>query len=175
MTVAFDNTFLSLVFNPDTKPRPNPITGSPVDYCIERIDDLIDFHNKNGSIILIPTPCLSELLTAVPDSNKIVTKINNSNAFRLVPFDSRCAIELAEETRKAIDMGDKKSGVKSEWQKIKLDRQIAIIAKVNNAGIFYTDDDTQTKFATMIGMDVKHTWDLKLIRPQTEMFNSPSR
>lgn len=37
-----------------------------------------------------------------------------------------------------------------------------MIAKVHGADILYTDDDNQTKFAKLLGLIVKHTWDLDL-------------
>ncbi len=80
----------------------------------------------------------------------------------VAPFDARCAIELAMETQKAIAGGDKKGGVKAGWQEVKFDRQIAVIAKVNGAEVFYTDDGDQAAFANQLGMDVKCTWELDL-------------
>lgn len=37
-----------------------------------------------------------------------------------------------------------------------------IIAKVNGASIFYSDDGNQSVFAERLGMQVKHSWDLDL-------------
>ena len=77
-------------------------------------------------------------------------------------FDARCAVELALETQKSIKSGDKKGGVGAGWQEVKFDRQIAVIAKVNGADVFYTDDSNQAAFAAQLGMTVKHTWNLEL-------------
>ncbi len=77
-------------------------------------------------------------------------------------FDARCAIELALETQKSIKFGNKKGGVGAGWQEVKFDRQIAVIAKVNGANVFYTDDGNQAAFASQLGMTVKHTWNLDL-------------
>jgi len=159
---AFDNTFLSLVLNPCAKPSPNPATGEPVDHCKERVEALVDGLSKRGGTVIIPTPCLSELLCAVPDLEKAVMTINQSSAFDLAPFDERCAIDLAETVRSAISKGDKRGGVNAPWNEIKFDRQIATIAKVNGAEIFYTDDQNQSAFAAEIGLKVLHTWDLDL-------------
>jgi hypothetical protein len=169
MIIAFDNTFLSLIFNPNTLPTPNPLTGKPVDHCTQRVEALVDMHSKRGDTVLIPTPCFSELLCAVPDLEKAIQAINSSVAFDLAPFDARCAIDLADLQRKAKASGDKKSGVAASWNEIKFDRQIAIIAKVGGAEIFYTDDTNQTKFAEMTGMQVKHTWDLDLPAKYAQM------
>lgn len=162
MIVAFDTTFLSLVLNPATKPTPNPATGRPIDHCVQRVEALVDKHSKRGDSVLIPTPCFAELLCAVPDLEKAIGEIDRSVAFDLVPFDARCAIDLAYVTRTAMATDDKKSGSNAGWQQVKFDRQIAIIAKVGGAEVFYTDDDNQTHFASLIGLKVKHTWDLDL-------------
>ena len=162
MIIAFDNTFLSLVLNPGTAPTPNPATGEPIEYCKERVEALVDSHSKRGDTVLIPTPCLSELLCIVPDIEKAVGEINRSVVFDLAPFDARCAIDLADATRKAVASGDKRSGVKTGWNEVKFDRQIAIIAKVNGAEVFYTDDGNQSEFAKLLGITVRHTWDLDL-------------
>jgi len=170
MIIAFDNTFLSLVLNPNTEPTPNPATGSPVSHCAERVEGLVDAHSKRGDTVLIPTPCLSELLCIVPDLEKAVGEINGSVAFEIASFDARCAIDLASVTRQAIKNGDKKSGTIVPWQEIKFDRQIAVIAKVGGAEIFYTDDKNQTTFAEQLGLSVRHTWDLDLPQKIDDLF-----
>ena len=162
MIVAFDNTFLSLALHPGAKPRPNPATGKPVEHCKERIEALVDELSGRGATVLIPTPCFSELLCAVPDLEKAISAINQSTAFDLAPFDERCAIDLADVVRRAIASGDKRLGVSAPWNEIKFDRQIAVIAKVHGADTLYTDDGTQAEFAKHIGLIVKHTWDLDL-------------
>lgn len=88
--------------------------------------------------------------------------LNSSTAIRIVAFDQRCAIELAEVTRLAKENGTLKSKEFGPRQAIKNDRQIAVTAKVNKADIIYTDDDRQTHFAEEIGLAVKHTWELPI-------------
>lgn len=162
MIVAFDNTFLSLVLNPESKPKPNPETGSPVPHWKKRVEALVDTLSRGGDTVIIPTPCFSEMLCAVPDLEPATAELNKSTAFDLAPFDERCAIDLAEIVREAIASGDKKSGVPASWNEIKYDRQIAVTAKVNGAEILYSDDANQTEFARQIGLRVMHTWDLDL-------------
>ncbi len=162
MIVALDNTFLSLLMNPNTLPTPNPATGQPTDYCALRVEALIDTHSRKGDTVLIPTPCLAEMLCIVPDFEKAIAEIGKSAALEIAPFDARCAIDLAQITRTAIANGDKKSGQTIGWQQVKFDRQIAVIAKTSKAELFYTDDAAQTHFAQQIGLAVKHTWDLDL-------------
>jgi predicted nucleic acid-binding protein len=162
LIVAFDNTFLSLVLNPNSKPRPNPATGQPVEYCKERVEALVDNLSRRGDTVVIPTPCFSEMLCAVPDLEKAIVELNRSTAFDLASFDERCAIDLAEVVRKSIASGDKRGGVSAAWAEVKFDRQIAVTAKVNGAEILYTDDENQAAFAQEIGLRVVQTWDLDL-------------
>lgn len=162
MIVAFDNTFLSLALNPHSLPAENPETGKPTEYCTERVEALIDDLSKRGDTILVPTPCMSEMLVAVPDFEKAITAMSDSPTFEIAPFDARCAIELAAVNREARESGDKRSGVRASWNEVKFDRQIAIIAKVGRATTFYTDDKNQAEFARRMGLTVKHTWDLDI-------------
>ena len=160
--VALDNTFLTLILNKNAKPRPDPSTGNPVSYWKDRIDAMIDAHSGNNDRILIPAPCLAETLTIVPNVMKAIDVINASSAMEIAAFDAKCAIELGLESHAAKKSGDKKSGSTDTWQKVKFDRQIAIIAKTAGASIFYTDDNGQTNFAKSVGLTVKHSWELLL-------------
>lgn len=162
MIVALDNSFLCLLFKSDARPTPDPSTGKPVDFCKERLDAIIDLHSKNGDLLVIPAPSLAEMLTAIPSISQAVEIISNSSVFQVAPFDLRCAIELGVVCQEAIKRGDKKGGVGAGWQEVKFDRQIAVIAKVNGAEIFYSDDANQTNFAEALGLNVKHTWELPL-------------
>jgi hypothetical protein len=63
-------------------------------------------------------------------------------------------------TRKALLAGDKRSGSDAPWQKVKFDRQIIAIARVQAATRLYADDRDLVTFARRLGMDVFSTWDL---------------
>lgn len=162
MIVAFDNTFLTLVLNPASRPRPNPATGQPVSHCRQRIDALIDTLSKNGDSVIIPAPTLAEALVATEDLDAVVKAIERYEAIEIVPFNARAAYEYAEIVKTAIDNGDKRSGSNAEWQKIKFDRQIVATSKAHGAERLYTDDDGQTGFAELSGLTVVHTWNLDL-------------
>jgi predicted nucleic acid-binding protein len=162
MIVAFDNTFLSLAFNPATKPRANPATKQAISHCALRVEALIDELSARGDKVIIPAPCLAELLCVVPDFEQCLQQIEQSTAFQVEPFDMKAAVGLAQITRRAIDAGNKKAGSVAGWQEIKFDRQIAMIAKVNRAKTLYTDDGDQANFAKEIGLNVRHTWHLDL-------------
>ncbi len=162
MFVAFDCTFLSIAFCPETRPTEVPSTGKPIENCKERVEGLIDDLSEKKAEIIIPSPCLCEMLCKVPDIERALTIIYDREVFRVRSFDSRCAYELAKVTRKAIDQGDKKSGSAASWNKVKFDRQIVVIAKVCGAEVLYTDDQNQAKFSKELELPIKHTWDLAL-------------
>jgi hypothetical protein len=79
---------------------------------------------------------------------------------RTRPFDDRAAVETAIMTREAIAAGDKRAGSDAPWQKVKVDRQIIAIARVESATRIYSDDRNLVAFAKRLGMDVISTWDL---------------
>jgi predicted nucleic acid-binding protein len=162
VTVAFDNTFLTLALNPAAPPAPNPASRQPIPHCRERIEALIDSLSRRKEKIIIPTPVLAEALCSSADFVKVLEQLDRHEVLEVQAFDVRAAVELADITRRAKGSGDKKSGVEAGWQLVKFDRQIVAIAKVHGASIFYTDDDKQTKFAELAGLAVRHTWDLDL-------------
>jgi predicted nucleic acid-binding protein len=161
LIVALDNTFLTLILNEQSEPRTGP-TGQPTAFWKERVESMIDSHSANGDTILIPTPCLAEVLMAVPSIARAIEVIKTSTSMQIASFDAKAAVELGIESAKARSSGDKKSGSAADWQKVKFDRQISMIAKTSGAEVIYTDDDNQTHFSKLIGLKVVHTWELPL-------------
>ncbi|HNS35718.1 MAG TPA: hypothetical protein PKI70_06370 [Mesotoga sp.] len=143
--VAFDATMMLLLMFPDKVDKPKDSkTGLPVEYAEARIEALIKFLEKGRTKIIVPTPALSELLVrAGDDTMSLVERINKDSNFTIEPFDTRSAIEVAIMARKDIK-GDKKSSADPSVltkAKIKYDRQIVAVAKVNSATILYSDDE----------------------------------
>lgn len=143
--VAFDATMMLLLMFPDKVDKPTDSkTGLPVEHAEARIKTLIKLLEKGRTKIIIPTPVLSELLVrAGDDTMSLVERINKDPNFSIEPFDTRSAIEVAIMARKDIK-GDKKSGTDPSVltkAKIKYDRQIVAVAKVNSATILYSDDE----------------------------------
>lgn len=140
--VVFDSTMMLLLIHPDVKTPIDPKTELPVEHVGARINGLVDFLEKRKDKIILPTPALSELLIRAGDNaQSIVNTIQKSSVFRIVPFDTLAAIEVAAMTRQAIDDGDKRGGTDCTWAKVKYDRQIIAIAKVHRATIIYSDDE----------------------------------
>lgn len=140
--VVIDATILMLFFRPDT-PVPADRGGAPIELPNQRIEHLIQQLEKARTKIIVPTPVLSEILVRAGPaaSQEIVEKLNRLPVFRVEPFDARAAIEVAAMTRGALTTsGTKRGAAVGPWAKIKYDRQIVAIAKVNRATTIYSDD-----------------------------------
>lgn len=118
---------------------------------------------KSRDKIIIPTPALSEILVRADAAGpKYLDRINSAAVFRPASFDELCAIEVAAITKGALDSGDKRGGQGGTWAKIKYDRQIVAIAKVNGASVIYSDDKDILKLGRKIGLTVIRIADLPL-------------
>jgi hypothetical protein len=81
------------------------------------------------------------LVFARTDGPRILADVQRDKNFRIAEFGVRAAVEVANWTARAIADGDKREGVNSPWQKVKFDRQICAIGKVEGASAIYSDDD----------------------------------
>lgn len=162
--IAVDNTLLTLMLHPAARPPKDPSTGLPVAHIEERVELLIETIDKDREQIIIPTPVLSEfLILAGNDGPHYLSRLDKRAMFRIESFDIRAAVELA-----AIELSikktakEKRDGVQEPWTKVKFDRQIVTIAKVNGASKIYSDDDGVEKFAKRCGIPVVKTWEMPL-------------
>jgi predicted nucleic acid-binding protein len=162
--VVFDTTFALILLRPGVQPPRDPATGNPVEHAEARIAALVETLAKARTRIIIPSPALSELLVRAGNGTaELVTRLNKSSTFRIVPFDTRAAIELALMTRAALDSsGDKRGGIDAPWAKIKFDRQIVAIAKVAAATEIYSDDHQLRAAAEEQGLKVIGLADLPI-------------
>ena len=138
MFVVFDASFLVPLLDPQ-------INGAG------EVDKRIEFLLKTLEIakakIFIPTPALSEVLIGAGDAApQYLDIINKSSRFEVVPFGERAAVEAAAAHREAIGAGNKKEGSAS-WAKVKFDRQIVAIAKVEGVDRIYSNDADIVRFA----------------------------
>lgn len=152
-----------LLLRPDTD-APSDAAGRPIEHPTARIEFLIRELEKAGSRIIIPTPVLSEVLVraGAAASQQLIDDINKFTVFRIEPFDTRAAIEVAAMTRAALDVKAKKGASDSTWAKIKYDRQIVAIAKVNQASAIYSDDRDIRAIAAQADITVIGLADLQL-------------
>jgi hypothetical protein len=162
LIAAIDNTFLTMLLNPNAAARSNPATGQPVSHCRQRIEALVDDLSRRNGTLLVPAPVLAEALCATESIEAYFNDLQQYAAIEVAPFDGRAAYEFGRMIRSAIAEGDKRSGQTGSWQHVKMDRAIIAIAVSRSATVFYSDDASQIEFATKIGLNVKSTWDLDL-------------
>jgi predicted nucleic acid-binding protein len=169
--VGTDATTLSLMLHPTARPPKDPRTGKPIERLEDRIEKLLEDLDAENDRIIIPTPCLSEFLVlAGKDGPAYLDKIREMKTLLIRPFDEMAAIELAAIEYEDRSKGDKRGGVAAPWAKVKFDRQIVAVAKVNGAKRLYSDDEDVIKFGRKAGLDVISTWDLPLpVAKQTTM------
>lgn len=152
MTVAFDNTMLSILLNPQGRVPDDPSTGKPVEKAKERAEDVVQKIQKARRKIILPAPACSELLTAIgPDAQQYINVVSRSRVFEVGNFDARGAAELALLNRDTFSAHDKKNKAEP-YQKVKVDRQIIAICKVYGVSEIYTDDGGLANRARMCGI-----------------------
>lgn len=166
MITAVDSSALALLINPAGDPPSDPNTGKPVEHARERVEHFIAGLGASDTLV-IPTPVLAEALVRAEEGGPgLLAAISDMARVKVRPFGGRAAVETATMTREAILAGDKRVGSSAAWQKVKVDRQVVAVARVEGATRIYADDKDLVGFARRLGMDVFSTWDLE--RPQRE-------
>ncbi|MGO9483411.1 MAG: type II toxin-antitoxin system VapC family toxin [Rhodomicrobium sp.] len=131
--VVFDASFLIPLFDPKAN-EPEPGARRKLNYLFAELE-------KAKERIVIPTPALSEYLVKAGEAGpKYLAVMSKSPSFRVADFDIRAAVEAAAMIKEAIGSGDKRSGLKTDWQVIKYDRQIVAIARVEGVSRIYSND-----------------------------------
>jgi len=150
VSVAFDASVSLVLLFPNVPGPKDPATKKPVERCRERIDYLISELDEAHTKVIIPTPALSEILVyADKSAPQYLDQIRQSRAFKIGPFDERAAAEVAMMIRADLKQLGKKRGrqMRATWAKVKFDRQIVAIAKVNGVTTLYSDDVGVRSFA----------------------------
>lgn len=162
--VVIDATIILLLLRPGIL-VPLGSDGVAIEHPKERIEHLVSELERAKTKIIIPTPALSEVLVraGAVASQQIVDRLSKHAAFSIEPFDTRAAIEVAAMTREELDSGNgKRGGSAAVWAKVKYDRQIVAIAKVNSASTIYSDDGDIKRIASRSKITVKGLADLPL-------------
>ncbi len=161
--LGIDETALSLMLYPGARPPNDPATRKPIERVEDRIEKLLEDLDSENERIILPTPALCEFLVlAGKEGPAYLDKIRDLNTILIKPFDEMAAIELAAIEYEARGKGDKRGGITSPWTKVKFDRQIVAVAKVNGCKRLYSDDDDVIKFGEKAGLEVISTWKLPL-------------
>lgn len=136
--VTFDARMLIWLLDPYTAPT-DPETRRPIAHARARLEHLVVTLDKGKTRIVVPTPARSEFLVhAGSAGSEYLETLNRSATFRVADFDQRAAVEAALAVRAAIARGDKRGGIDASWAKVKFDRQIVAISKLQGATTIYT-------------------------------------
>lgn len=163
MPVLFDNNVLCLLLHPDADVPNDPSTKEPISNAADRVRYLAEVLQEQGTIIIIPTPVLSEFLTfAGPEYLAI---LEQSIWFEIADFDTPAAIEGALALRH--DLGPEGSGKKfgvegASWQRVKVDRQIVAVGKARGVTTVYSTDKGVLTAAKKCGLKAVHVAELQL-------------
>lgn len=139
--------------------------SAPSEYPDEsaRLDHLLSLVAKEDGKIIIPMPVFAEYLVGTNEATIAwITALDRKKSIALSPFDKRSAFECAAMDRSAIGSGDKKNGRLDPWQRIKIDRQIIAIAKVNQVDFIVSEDGGLISTAAIIGLPAKAISELTL-------------
>lgn len=158
MTVLFDTSVLILALQPNAKPPLDPSTDKPVEHAKQRVEYLIKTLSKAKAKVIIPSPVLSELLVGAGAAGPQYIQELQKSPFRVSPFDTRAAIECADAM---ANHGTKGKSAETR-AKVKFDRQIVAIAKVERVDAIYSDDDHIHKLGAQAGLKVVRTFELEL-------------
>lgn len=134
------------------------------DITVARLELLFEKIAKARGKLIVPTPSLAEALVHTQEATSAwVDAMSRKSAFLVAPFDFKAAMECAFIDRLARVQGHKKAGaVKTEpWQKIKVDRQIAAIAKVHQTDLLITGDVNLQTVCRTIGIGTSDVSDLE--------------
>jgi predicted nucleic acid-binding protein len=160
--VSLDASVLLLLFDPDADAPIDDATGEPVTRCKERIELLLKTLSDGGVRVLVPTPALSEVLVSLGSKkSEILQAMLSSYAFKIQAFEERAAIEVAFLTDDDLQSGKVLTPTETK-AKVKYDRQIIAISKVNQVTTIYSDDEKLRNKAIANGMQAVGIADLPL-------------
>jgi len=158
--VGIDNSYLTLLLNPSAP--------ASVPNATARIRTLVADLTDHNATVIIPAPVLTECLlkegTAIQET---LEKLRGYSCFQVRPFDQRAAIELA-----VILRGDTKGSAREARKvatasKIRFDKQLVTILKVQEATTLYSDDADLCNFAEDCGLRAVRLVDLPMVSVQS--------
>lgn len=138
--VGIDSSVLSMFLFPAASAPYDFRTKQPIEHARERVEFLIAELQDQKETILIPTPVLSEVLVVAPNIDKTIQILQGTGCFKIAGFGERAAVEIAIRLQVALKSGSKSEGILAPWQKLKYDRQIVAICKVEGCSCIYSAD-----------------------------------
>ena len=128
-----------------------------------RLDHLLGQVAAVGGKVIIPAPAFAEFLVGIDEAAaEWLNVLERKRSILVAPFDKRAAFECSLLDKAAIGQGDKRGGRKDEWQRIKVDRQIVAVARVNQATMMIAEDGGLRSTATTAGLQARRIGDLEI-------------
>lgn len=120
------------------------IASTGQEHKIGQAEGLIETLTKDGSLLLLPAPIITELVCPVPpkERGKLIDSI--SKWFRIVPVDAQIAIkagELWHDNKGAWQEIYKDKGPDGLKNRFKFDLLVAATGIVRKVDILYTEDE----------------------------------
>lgn len=160
--IVIDATALML-FVSEHAPPPSDAEGRPVPLAAKRVRHLIQELETTGTMLVVPTPALAEVLVQMDPlhAQEVVRTLSRAPGVRVEAFDERAALEVAAMGRVPRTRTPRLE--KTEvYAKLKYDRQIAAIAKVLEADEVLTDDQGLRRTCVQLGLAVRGVADLPI-------------
>lgn len=152
--VVFDANMLLYIFTANVA-APLDSSGKPIDRAKERVDLHFEALRQNKTKVIVPTPALAEVLVRATSAGMgYLETIRKSATFKIADFDELAAFEVAMMARHDKDAGSIRRATDGTYAKLKYDRQIVAIAKVQGAAAIYTDDQQIRTLATKLGIQI---------------------
>lgn len=170
--VSVDSCLLTAIISGDCSLPTDPATQRPIPRAQEIIDYWFSTLSEQSTELVIPTPVLSEvLLRSGFGVRAAINELKKNRAVTIGSFAEREAIELAEANQKH----GKPRKRDEPWQKVKLDRQIAAVAKCWGVDVFFTMDKDLKTAAELMGLVVQAITDMPTPpAEQTNLFSGES-
>lgn len=155
MKLALDCNALIEISRPD-----DPVALFRFQYLVRELD----------AVFVVPTPVIAEYLVQVEAEGVawLATQRRRKN-FLILPFDYRAAQECALLERQALAAGMKQTGKLNPRQKVKVDRQILAVARVNQCETLFTGDHGLAALAGWLDMECRAIGDLPLPPEDAQM------
>lgn len=159
MPVVFDSTILIDLFHPK-------VVGDQR----AALDGLLDDLHKARNTVLIPAPCLAEVLVYAGKAGAAYSKaLGNSSAFEVIPFDRRAATECSILLKDAWAASEARKVSKT---KFKYDWMVVACAASRNVKLIYSDDSDIVRAAATANIRVIGQREL-LVPEKTRQLNLP--
>ena len=153
--VVFDASILLLVLDPATR------APQGVEFAAKRVEHLMLDLESGQTAIGVPTPVLSEVMVKAGAMYDAYLRTLSYRHFVVLPFDYHSALEAANAIA-ADGLRAGAGGSGATRAKIKFDRQIVAIAKVNGADAIYSDDKSIIRHAHRAGLAARRSADLDM-------------